>query len=76
MGNNQPKPSVNRIPQFSGISFDGKHFPQPNQRVAVIGGGPSGIYMAYLLKKAGIVDITVFEKVSANSVLSVFLNCA
>lgn len=35
-----------------------------NDRIAVVGGGPSGIHMAYLLKEKGFTNITVFEKSS------------
>ena len=35
---------------------------QKTDRIAIVGAGPAGVTMAYLLKKRGFQDITVFEK--------------
>ena len=47
-----------------GIPFS-ERIPSPkclNDRIAIVGAGPSGIHMAYLLKKKGFQNIVVFEK--------------
>ncbi len=33
-----------------------------SSRIAVVGAGPSGVNMAYLLKQNGYTDVTVYEK--------------
>lgn len=47
-----------------GIPFP-ERIPSPkclNERIAIVGAGPSGIHMAYLLKKKGFQNVVVLEK--------------
>ena len=55
---------VNSNPPPKGIPFPST-IPSPqsvNDKIAIVGAGPAGIHMAYLLKKKGFQNINVYEK--------------
>lgn len=55
---------VDSFHEPKGIPF-ADHIPSPkcfNDRIAIVGAGPAGIHMAYLLKKKGFNSIVVLEK--------------
>ncbi|XP_028416565.1 uncharacterized protein LOC114540642 isoform X2 [Dendronephthya gigantea] len=54
---------VNSNPPAKGFPFPTIPSPRSVQdKIAIVGGGPAGIHMAYLLKKRGFKDIVVYEK--------------
>lgn len=55
---------INSFQEPKGIPFV-EHIPSPkslSDRIAIVGAGPAGIHMAYLLKKEGFTNIVVLEK--------------
>src|SRR5258705_10903014 len=69
MSSDDPEPEVSRLMDNSigGAQMGGAHdgvmaTPPRSPRVAIIGAGMSGICMAIALRRAGISDLTIFEK--------------
>ena len=55
---------VNQSPPPKGVPFPAK-IPSPrsiHDKIAIVGAGPAGIHMAYLLKKKGFKNIVIYEK--------------
>ena len=55
---------VNSSPPPKGIPFP-TSIPSPrrlNEKIAIVGAGPAGVHMAYMLKKKGFQNIVVYEK--------------
>ncbi|KAI0559202.1 Amine oxidase [Gracilaria domingensis] len=47
--------------RWSTLLDDTPYIPTPNDKIAIVGAGPAGLHMAYLLVEAGFTNITILE---------------
>ena len=56
---------MSKVEEFvppKGIKFKKIRGPRKNARIGIVGAGPAGVHMAYLLKEKGFSNINIIEK--------------